>query len=425
MYILSSVFFAAVRYFHVCHEYQEAADYFYPDRRLASYLYLFPILLIPYMLWPSDSEAWLLAKSYYLVLHPWFCSLLLFNYFGKVKEWHQWKRSAQYLSIPLAIAMIALTALAVWPGPQLDAIVGAGPVPASSAGPVSARSTGLMPDLKAVWTVILSLTAITVTYCGLSIWKVRQWIGMHSDDDYSSPDDFPSRYARRVMVLPLLHTIPVWAVVIADSRMGMAILQALLTVFNIIFLIYVLHSHRSFIPTDNDTVEDDNVVGAGPVPARTRDNDDNVGAGPVPARSADPAPPQSHDTVSHDSQKDDSNTTTAPESSPSAENYKTNLIKAEIHKAVVEEQLFLKPHLTLEDVASKCRYGRTYLSKVFKQEFGGFFNYINSLRLNYAEEYMRQHPLATLDEVATASGFTSRQAFYTVKRRLRDKSDDK
>jgi AraC-like DNA-binding protein len=208
-------------------------------------------------------------------------------------------------------------------------------------------------------------------------------MAMHRDDDYSNTTDFPSRYARRVIIFPLLHTLPVWAVVVADSQMGMAALQSLYIVFNICFLIYVLPSHRTNLIKDSEdnSCEDSNGEDA-----------------------------NGEETSGEDASDSDGNNAT---------DYKTELIKQQIYKAVVEDRLFLKPHLTLEDVASKCRYGRTYLSKVFKQELGGFFNYINELRLNYADEYIRNHPLATLDEVAMASGFTSRQAFYSVKRRLK------
>lgn len=380
MYILSSVFFSAVRYFHVCNEYQTDTDYHFPDRKMACVFYLFPLLLIPYTLWPSDKESWLFVKGYYLIMHPWFCSVLLFNYFGKVKAWYKWKKSAQYMSILLLLALFAMAGVAAWPGTQLD-------------------DAWLHFCSAGIW----GLTAITVAYCGLTVYIIRKWMAMQRDDDYSNPTDFPSHYASRVIVIPLLHTLPVWAVAIADSQMGMAALQSLLVVFNVIFLIYVLHTHRANIIQDN---EEDNDIDNDSEDADSEDNNSVVADG--------------EDNNSEDADGEESISEDVSDSDgKNARDYKTELIKQQIHKAVVEDKLFLKPHLTLEDVASQCRYGRTYLSKVFKQELGGFFNYVNELRLNYADEYIRNHPLATLDEVAMASGFTSRQAFYSVKRRLR------
>lgn len=61
---------------------------------------------------------------------------------------------------------------------------------------------------------------------------------------------------------------------------------------------------------------------------------------------------------------------------------------------------------------------RTYVAGIFKTEFGGFFHYVNSLRLQYADEYRAAHPNASVGEIAEASGFGSRQSYYSVKEEL-------
>lgn len=58
------------------------------------------------------------------------------------------------------------------------------------------------------------------------------------------------------------------------------------------------------------------------------------------------------------------------------------------------------------------------LSLTFEERFGGFFNYVNSLRLDYYEQYMQQHPTTTKDIAAQESGFSSYQAYYNASRRL-------
>ena len=84
---------------------------------------------------------------------------------------------------------------------------------------------------------------------------------------------------------------------------------------------------------------------------------------------------------------------------------------------------FLNPHLTLAHVASQTDYGRTYVSKVFKQEFGGFYNYINRLRLEYAAQYASEHPEASQDEIASQSGFSSRTSQWRAANRLTRSED--
>lgn len=41
--------------------------------------------------------------------------------------------------------------------------------------------------------------------------------------------------------------------------------------------------------------------------------------------------------------------------------------------------------------------------------------YVNALRLDYANEYHAAHPKASVTEIAEASGFGSRQTYYSFK----------
>lgn len=97
-------------------------------------------------------------------------------------------------------------------------------------------------------------------------------------------------------------------------------------------------------------------------------------------------------------------------------NTNSNLIKT-IRVEVEERQAFLDPCLTLASLAERCRTNRTYVSAAL-MDLGGFFFYINRLRLDYAATWRRKHADSTLEQVAMASGFNSRQTFYNVRRQL-------
>ena len=43
---------------------------------------------------------------------------------------------------------------------------------------------------------------------------------------------------------------------------------------------------------------------------------------------------------------------------------------AAIREVVERQQVFLEPHLTLQDVADRCGYGRTYISTLIKEQMG-------------------------------------------------------
>ncbi|MDT3360760.1 MAG: hypothetical protein LIR31_02040 [Bacteroidota bacterium] len=91
---------------------------------------------------------------------------------------------------------------------------------------------------------------------------------------------------------------------------------------------------------------------------------------------------------------------------------------AAIREVVEGQQAFLEAHLTLQDVADRCGYGRTYISTLIKEEMGGFYAYVNRLRLAYVEEYLQAHPEATLGEAIDMAGFGSRPTYYHMRQKL-------
>ena len=48
----------------------------------------------------------------------------------------------------------------------------------------------------------------------------------------------------------------------------------------------------------------------------------------------------------------------------------------------------------------------------------GYYNLVNMFRLEYARLYKEAHPDAKQEEIALASGFVSRTAFYKAKRNV-------
>lgn len=99
----------------------------------------------------------------------------------------------------------------------------------------------------------------------------------------------------------------------------------------------------------------------------------------------------------------------------SSEKKRQELLSA-IHTVVVEQEAYLDAHLTIQDVADRCGYSRSALSSLFKAELGGFFSYVNGLRVQHVETYLKENPSATLQEAVLESGFNSRQAYYSVKK---------
>lgn len=200
-------------------------------------------------------------------------------------------------------------------------------------------------------------------FCVLAIYVVLRWVRKFDVEDYSNPEDFPVHFARKMITLMVVTMALLWVAALSDSRMVMAVLNLLLIVTSVLMLIQALHPHRHKVPDEEPASE---------------------------AHAGKPLPAS-----------------------------RTKALAAAVRRVVEEEEAFLDSHLTLQDVATRCGTSRTYIAGVFKTEFGGFFTYVNTLRLQYADKYREAHPNASIAEIASESGFGSRQTYYTVRAKLK------
>ena len=88
------------------------------------------------------------------------------------------------------------------------------------------------------------------------------------------------------------------------------------------------------------------------------------------------------------------------------------LIKEEIISIVVGKKRFLDARYSLDALADEITScGRTKLSRICSKHMHGFYYMVNRPRVEFAEEYHKEHPKATKQEIALASGFTSRDNY--------------
>jgi len=82
---------------------------------------------------------------------------------------------------------------------------------------------------------------------------------------------------------------------------------------------------------------------------------------------------------------------------------------------MMDEQLFLQPKLTLDDVADRLCSNKTYVSRMVNNAYNlGFPELINTLRVDYAEQYILSHREAKQDQIAENCGFLSASSFNTI-----------
>ena len=360
-YILSCIFFAAIRWGHVCSPYVKYADQFFPARKISIFFLLFAIILFPYVFHPMRPEAWILVKFYNILVMPMVWIILFHKYFdpsGYKREKHKLRLMA---SVPILI-ILQLFFLSIAPKNLSE------------------------QQINQITYIGTCIGAFLFGYLVYSTFWLYRKTNEYNRDNYSNEEEFPVRFANYVLWQPLVYSLTGWIVLFVDNRLLKACCDFLLSGWNIIILIASLHPNRSN--------------------AAAMQKLDEVIAQYIKQKSLIP-------------QSDD----TEPENTESISAERVNLIKADILEIVERRQGFLNPHLTLASVAAQTDYGRTYVSKVFKQEFGGFYNFINRLRLAYAARYADEHPEASQDEIARQSGFSSRISQWRAAGRLARRED--
>lgn len=82
---------------------------------------------------------------------------------------------------------------------------------------------------------------------------------------------------------------------------------------------------------------------------------------------------------------------------------------------VISEQLYLKQGIRLADIAAMLETNRTYVSRLVNNTYNmSFSDYINTLRIDYAEQYLLRNRDAKQSDIATACGFPNASAFNNV-----------
>lgn len=362
VFITTGLVVAAVRWFHMCPPFDKNPRYYYPGRPFVVGIYLNALVLIPYAIHPESADAWFLARIYFFPVTLFHCIVLLFSYFGIIMHWRQWRLPLFLVGGPVAFFLLAVLVLAVWPGEQFA---------------MEGKATGY---------ILYSLGAITTLACLLALQLVLREARRIDMDEYSNPDDFPVVSARRWMLLVMLNLVLCWTGALSNNRVVLAAVMLLLAASALTFLITVLRPNRNR-QLEDETAEVEAVA--------------QLGLSPDPAPTPDPVPGEPL--------------------------YQRNLsfkkrleILSAVTTVVEEQESFLDPHLTLQQVAERSGYNRSYVAGLIKSELGGFFTYVNRLRIAHVETYMRDHPSATVEEATEMSGFLTRKAYYSAKSKLQD-----
>ena len=101
------------------------------------------------------------------------------------------------------------------------------------------------------------------------------------------------------------------------------------------------------------------------------------------------------------------------ESEPIPEDCAYSELLEKIRKLMSEEKLYLYPNLKVSDLARLLNSNRNYIYNAINVEMCiSFSDYINSQRVDYASQLLKEHPELSINDVMFKSVFTSTSAFY-------------
>ena len=102
-----------------------------------------------------------------------------------------------------------------------------------------------------------------------------------------------------------------------------------------------------------------------------------------------------------------------------AKSWNDDSLLSRFEQMMLHEQAFLEPGLTLSGVAERLHSNKTYVSRLVNNTYNmPFPDLINTLRVDYAEQFIVLHRDAKQQEVATACGFTSASSFNNVFKKI-------
>lgn len=353
--LVTALICSVIRWFHLCHPYDQRADYFYPSRKCVTAYYLSTLFLFPYLIHGDSPDTWLFVKSFFILYIPSFGGVSLRNYFScKVKHW--WMNFLLVNCLP-GLALLTLFVFACIGGDYLAP----------------------WHDWVALLMVILSLFVV------IHLMFVTQWLAQRISDyqhgEYSNEENFPVRFAQQIAFVPLILWLLSMGVFLMDNPVVYALFNLILSIFGVRLLLFILPSHRAECHSIENSME------------KTVDESQEEGEEVMEVYSDEVIirPRELSETL-------------------------MGQLEEKIRHAIVGEKLYLDPNFNKKDLVRRLGTNRTYLSIVFRERLSSFYDFVNTLRIEHAVRYREAHPEASQLEVAVNSGFGTVRTYNRVKK---------
>ena len=191
-YMVTAVVCAVIRWRHMCHPYDEQADYFYPARRQVTFFYAVNLMQFPYYLWPSDEGTWLYIRCFSIICIPVCFTMLFARYF----KWQQLKQLKNILLLGLPMLTLACMMVAVM------------------------LHDASWFERHAAWLKYMfgGLGLLLAIRLAAILRWIKTGIDSFHRNNYAAEDDFPFHFAKRAIWTPLIWVAFSWTVFLSGSR---------------------------------------------------------------------------------------------------------------------------------------------------------------------------------------------------------------
>lgn len=370
-YILSGLFCAVIRWFHMCHPYNRQPDFFYPARRQVTFFFFAIVMELPYVFRPSDADTWFFIRTFGIVYYP-VCFAMLFHRYFRMGHLNRNWPSRLYFTLPILLLGVLM----------LVAIFHEG---------------NLLRPYRWAGEVVATCVSLTVSWQFVREgWWLNRKIDEYHTQNYSNESDFPYTFAKKVFYQPIVWFVLMWIIFLTGSRMLKLVIDLAFSVWMIGFLVQILHPNR-MIHSREDNENMDRIEEAGMEVARREAED-------FESKALGTAPEQDDEAEGGVSRQ------------PSAEEW--DAVKDEVLSIVARR--YLEPSLKRVDVVRDVVKSTHTLAGAFITQVG-FYRLVNAFRLRHFEALMSTSSAnLSQDQIAERCGFKNRWALANARKRMAD-----
>lgn len=225
---------------------------------------------------------------------------------------------------------------------------------------------------------IMTLAGVMMIYLAVTMMWLRKIINAIIQGEYSDDESFPVPFAKRVLPEIAILVLLAIAVYFLDSPVAFGIFCIFFAIIGVSFLLAILSPQRhGEIPVVTDIKESVSEINL--------------------LESAEEVLKKENALLSEET---------------------LDKLEAQVRDHVCGKRMFLDPKLNKTELSQAIGTNRTYLTTVFTERLGSFYNFINTQRLEYSREYIKSHPNASKQEIALNSGFGSVKSYNRAKERL-------